>query len=173
MKLSTKDTIILGMLGALMFASKLVMDALPNIHIIGVLIVVFTAFYRSKMLFAIYLFVILTGVYGGFDIWWVPYLYIWTILWAGVMLIPKKLPFTVRVVLYCAVCALHGFLYGTLYAPFQALAFGMNLQATISWIVAGLPFDMIHGVSNLCCSAVLVAPILKVLEKMDKRKVVT
>ena len=156
-----------------MFVSKVVMEALPNIHLLGMLTITYTIVFRKKALIPIYTYVLLNGLFAGFNPWWVPYLYIWTILWAGVMLIPKKLPFTVRVVLYCAVCALHGFLYGTLYAPFQALAFGMNLQATISWIIAGLPFDMIHGVSNLCCSAVLVAPILKVLEKMDKRKVVT
>ena len=167
MKLTVKDCIVFGMLGALMFASKLAMEFLPNIHIIGVLIVAFTAFYRQKALYIIYTFVLLTGVYAGFDIWWVPYLYIWTVLWAMVMLIPRKLSFKVRVILYSVVCGLHGFLYGTLYAPFQAVAFGMNLQATLSWIVAGLAFDAIHGVSNICCS-VLIAPIIKLIEKIEK-----
>lgn len=166
MKLRIKEIIVFGMLGALMFASKLATELLPNIHIIGVLTVAFTAFYRTRALFPIYVFVMLTGIYAGFDIWWVPYLYIWTVLWAFTMLIPQQLPFKVKSVLYCIVCALHGFLYGTLYAPFQALAFGMSLKATAAWIVAGLPFDAIHGVSNLCCS-VLIVPIIKILKRAE------
>ena len=84
MKLNVKEIAIFGMLGALMYASKILMEAFPNIHIVGVLIVAITVVYRQKALYPIYIYVFLTGIFAGFNTWWVPYLYIWTVLWGFV-----------------------------------------------------------------------------------------
>ena len=68
-----RDTVIFAMLGAIMFCSKLVMELLPNIHLIGALTMIYTLVYRKKALYPIYIFVILTGLYGGFGLWWAPH----------------------------------------------------------------------------------------------------
>ena len=162
MKLSTKELAIFSMLGAVMYASKIVMDWAPNIHLLGVFTIAFTVVYRKKALYPIYVFVLLTGVYAGFATWWIPYLYLWTVLWAVVMILPKNMPKKIRPFVYMTVCAAHGFLYGTLYAPAQAFFFGLNLEGTIAWIVAGLPWDFVHGVSNFFCG-MLILPIVRVL----------
>ena len=81
------------------------------------------------------------------------------------MLIPKNMPKKVAPIVYIVVCGLHGFLYGILYAPSQALLFGLDFKGTVAWIVAGLPFDMVHGFSNLILG-VLIVPIIKVLKKL-------
>lgn len=168
MKLNTKEIATFAMLGALMFTSKLVMEALPNIHLIGVFIVAITVVYRQKALYPIYIYVFLTGLFNGFNTWWIPYLYIWTILWGVVMLLPKNIPAKIQPVIYMSVCALHGFLYGILYAPAQALLAGFNFEATIAWIVAGIPWDITHGISNFFCG-LLIMPIIIVLKKAQKR----
>ena len=149
MKPTTREITIFAMLGAVMYASKLLMEVAPNIHLLGVFTIAFTVVYRKKALYPIYIYVILNGIFSGFAVWWVPYLYVWTVLWGAVMLLPKHLPKKIRALVYMAVCAGHGFLFGTLYAPAQALLFGMSFQGMVSWIIAGLPFDFIHGVSNL------------------------
>ena len=153
------------MLGALMYISKIVMDPFPNMHLLGVFTVAFTVVYRKKALFPIYIFVFITGIFSGFATWWIPHLYIWTVLWGAVMLIPKNMPKKVAPIVYIVVCGLHGFLYGILYAPSQALLFGLDFKGTVAWIVAGLPFDMVHGFSNLILG-VLIVPIIKVLKKL-------
>ena len=168
MKLSVKEITIFGMFGALMFASKIAMEALPNIHLIGVFIVSLTVVYRAKALFPIYIYVLLTGLSGGFNMWWVPYLYIWTVLWGAVMLLPKKLPPKIAPIVYMTVCALHGFLYGTLYAPVQALMFRFTLKQTLAWISAGLTFDMIHGIGNFALG-LLIVPLIKVIRLAEKK----
>ena len=84
--------IVLVMLGCLMFLSDFLMEFLPNIHLVGVLIVAYTRVYRGGALIAVYVYVFLNGLYGGFATWWIPYLYVWTVLWAGVMLLPRRLP---------------------------------------------------------------------------------
>lgn len=148
MKPTTREITIFAMLGAVMYASKLLMEVAPNIHLLGVFTIAFTVVYRKKALYPIYIYVILNGIFCGFAAWWVPYLYVWTVLWGVVMLLPEPLPKKLRPFVYMTVCAAHGFLFGTLYAPAQAVLFGMSFQGMVSWIIAGLPFDLIHGVSN-------------------------
>lgn len=150
-----------------MFASKILMEVAPNIHLLGVFTIAITVVYRKKALYPIYIYVILNGIFAGFSTWWIPYLYIWTLLWGATMLIPKKMPKKALPIVYMCLCAMHGFLFGTLYAPVQALLFGYNFDQTIAWIIAGLPFDFIHGVSNFFCG-MLICPIISVLRKTEK-----
>lgn len=168
MKLTTREITVFAMLGAVMYASKLLMELVPNVHLLGTFIIAFTVVYRKKALYPIYIYVFLNGMFCGFASWWIPYLYVWTALWGVVMLLPEKMPKTVRPVVYMAVCAAHGFLFGTLYAPAQAILFGLSFEGMIGWIVAGLPFDCIHGVSNFCCG-ILVVPIVSVLRLAERR----
>lgn len=167
MKLKIKEIAIFGMLGALMYISKIVMDPFPNMHLLGVFTVAFTATYRKKALFPIYIFVFITGVFSGFAIWWIPYLYIWTVLWGVVMLLPKNMPKKIAPIIYIIVCSLHGVLYGVIYAPSQALLFGLDFNGMIAWIISGFYFDLIHGLSNLCLG-VLIMPIVAALNKTQK-----
>ena len=167
MKLTVREMIVFGMLGAVMFASKLLLEFLPNVHLIGVFIVALTVVYRQKALYPVYVFILLTGVYAGFSLWWLPYLYIWAVLWGAAMLLPRNLTGPVQTVVYMAVCALHGFSYGTLYAPMQALMYGLNFQGMIAWIVAGLPWDLVHGFSNLVCG-LLIVPLIRILRLADE-----
>ena len=168
MKLKLKEAVIFGMLGAVMYASKIIMDVFPNIHLIGVFIVAITVVYRKKALYPIYIFVFLTGLLNGFNMWWIPYLYIWTVLWGATMLLPKKLPTKAAPIIYAAVCSLHGFLYGVIYAPAQALLFGLDFKGMIAWIVAGLPFDITHGISNFISGLILIVPIISILKVAEK-----
>ncbi len=167
MKLNIKEIAVFGMLGAMMFASKVMMEFLPNVHLLGVFTVAITVVYRQKALYPIYIYVLLNGFYAGFNIWWVPYLYLWTLLWGATMLLPRELPKKARPFIYMGLCSLHGFLFGTLYAPAQALFFGLSFEGTIAWIIAGIPFDVVHGISNFICG-ILICPIIAVLKKAEK-----
>lgn len=169
MKISVREMVIFSMLGALMYVSKMLMEFAPNVHLLGVFTVTFTIVYRWKALYPIYIFVFLVGLFNGFSIWWIPYLYIWTVLWGMTMLLPKKMPNKVRPIVYMVVCALHGYLYGTLYAPFQAICFGLNFKGMVAWIVAGLPWDYIHGTSNLI-AGILIVPLATLLGKLEKNQ---
>lgn len=155
------------MLGALMYASKIVMEFAPNIHLLGVFTIAFTIVYRKKALYPIYIYVLLNGMFAGFSAWWVPYLYVWTVLWGAVMLLPEQMPKMVRPLVYMTVCAVHGFLFGTLYAPVHAVMFGLSLKGMAAWIVAGLPWDCLHGISNFFCG-ILILPIVSVLRLAER-----
>ena len=162
MKLTIKEMTLFGMLGAVMYCSKIFMEFLPNVHLLGVFTIAFTLVYGKKALYPIYVYVMLNGLFAGFNMWWIPYLYIWTVLWGATILLSRKTPKFVYVLL----CGAHGFLFGTLYAPMQALMFGLDLKGTIAWIIAGLPYDCIHGVANLCVG-ILIIPVATLLKKLD------
>lgn len=167
MKLTIREVAVFGMLGALMFASKQLMEFLPNVHLLGTFTVAITLVYRKKALYPLYTFIFLTGMFNGFATWWLPYLYIWAVLWGAVMLLPRNMPRKLRPIVYMLVSAAHGFLYGTLYAPAQAVLFGLNFEGMIAWIIAGLPWDAVHGVSNFCCG-VLILPLSNVIGRAEK-----
>ena len=169
MKLTVRETAVFAMLGAMMYAFKLIMEVVPNVHLLGMFTVAFTVVYRKKALYPIYVFVLLTGLTNGFATWWLPYLYLWAVLWGMTMLLPQNVPEKWKPVLYMGVCALHGYLYGTLYAPAQALLFGLDFRGMIAWIVAGLPWDAVHGTSNLLCG-VLIYPLVKALQRIETHK---
>ena len=158
------------MLGTLMFCSKLIMEFLPNIHLLGMFTMLFTIIYRARALIPIYIYVLLNGLYAGFNLWWVPYLYIWTVLWAVTMLLPKRMPRKFAAVVYPIVCSLHGLAYGTLYAPAQALMFGLNYEQTIAWIITGLPFDVVHAVGNLV-AGLLIVPLERLMRRLEGKRI--
>ncbi len=162
-KLTTWELVLFALLGTLLLSGDLLMEWLPNVHLVGVLVTVYTAVYRWKALIPLYIYVLLLGLLNGFATWWTPYLYVWTVLWGLVMLLPRTLT-KKTVFLYAAVCTLHGFLFGTLYAPSQVLLFGLPWSALPAWIASGLPFDIAHGIGNAVLS-VLIYPLAKLLNK--------
>ena len=145
------------------------MEVLPNIHLLGMFTMVYTLVFRTKALRPIYVYVLLNGLYAGFSMWWIPYLYIWTILWGVTMLLPKRMPKKLGYVVYPLVCALHGFAFGTLYAPAQAILWGMDFHQMLAWIAVGIPFDLLHGAGNLA-AGFLIIPLAELLRKMIKRQ---
>lgn len=150
-----------------MYVSKIIMEIAPNVHLLGVFTIAYTVVYRKKALYPIYIYVLLNGIFSGFAGWWIPYLYLWTILWGAVMLLPPNIPKKLRPVVYMVLCALHGFLFGTLYAPVHAILYGLSLEGMLAWIAAGLPWDLIHGVSNFFCG-ILVVPVIAALQTAEK-----
>ena len=167
--LSVRELVLFPLFGTLMFCSKIVMEALPNIHLLGMFTMVFTLVFRKKALIPIYIFVFLTVLYAGFTPWVAPYLYAWTVLWGVTMLLPKRMPGRVKYVVYPLICALHGLSFGVLCAPCQALFFGLNFKGTLAWIAAGLPFDITHAVGNLL-AGILVMPLSKLLQKITQKQ---
>lgn len=161
------DILVFTMLGVIMLLSKLLMEALPNFHLLGTLITAYTIVYRKDALKPIYIFVLLSGIIYGFSAWWFAYLYIWAILWGMVMLLPKNMKPKIAVPVYMIVSGLHGILYGTLYAPAQAVIFGYDFKTMLAWIVAGFPFDIMHCVGNMVLG-ILILPIATALKKFHK-----
>ena len=166
--LRIREMVVFAMLAAVMFCSKVIMEAIPNVHLLGALTMAYTLAFRVKALIPLYLYVMINGVYAGFAPWWIPYLYIWAILWAVTMLLPRNMPKKLAAVVYPVVCCLHGLGFGVLYAPAQALMFGFDLRQTLAWIAAGTPWDLVHCLGNLA-AGLLILPMAELLKKLAKQ----
>ena len=166
--LSVRETALFAMIGVMMYAGKAVMEPLPNIHPLALFTVTVTLVYRRRALYPIYAYVLVNGLFAGFAPWWLPYLYIWTVLWGVVMLLPKNMPRKAAAVVYPLVCALHGLAFGTLYAPLQALMYGYDWRGMLTWISLGFPMDVLHAVGNLA-AGLLILPLSDLLRKLNVR----
>jgi energy-coupling factor transport system substrate-specific component len=149
MKLKLKEITLFALLGTVMFVSKILMEFLPNIHVLGVLIALYTAVFGVKAIYPIIVYIALNGVYAGFALWWVPYIYIWPLLWVALLLVKQSFAHKTKIIFYTLITTLHGLLFGVLYAPMQSLMFGFNFKQTVTWVIAGFPFDAIHAAGNL------------------------
>ena len=165
--LTPLELVTFAILGSLMYCSKIIMEWAPNIHLLGMFTMTYTLAYRVKGLIPIYVYVFLNGFFSGFAMWWIPYLYIWAVLWGITMLLPKKIPAKAAVFVYPVICGLHGLMFGTLYAPAQALLFGFDFRQTLAWIAAGFPWDILHAVGNFA-AGFLILPLVKLIRKLDK-----
>ena len=168
--LTVRYIAIFGMLGALMAASDFAMNVIPNVHLVGVIIVTLTAVYRWRALYPIYVYAVVIGLIEGFGTWWLPYLYVWTVLWAMTMLLPppSRMPKWLAPVAYALVCALHGFAFGFLWVPAQMLLMSFSWeQAMVWWKVGFFTADIPHGIGNLVGS-VLIVPLITLIRKLDR-----
>ena len=167
--LKIHEITVFAMLSAVMFVSKVLMEGIPNVHLLGTFVVAFTLTYRAKALFPIYGYVFANGIWEGFSPFgWLPELYLWLILWGVIMLLPKKMPTFIAPVIYMLISGLHGLLFGVFYAPVYALFSGIGWDRVWLWVAAGLPFDLIHGIGNFALGT-LIIPISTLLKKLDKK----
>lgn len=159
---------LFAMFGAAMYASKELTAVLPNIHLLGMFTMLLTLVYRSRALYPIYIYVFLNGLVYGFPTWWVAYLYVWAVLWGATMLLPRGMKKAAAAAVCPVICALHGLAFGVLYAPWQAVAFGLSWDGMLAWIVAGLPFDALHAAGNLA-AGLFIVPLTRLVARLSRR----
>ena len=69
-----------GLLASVLFAAQIALIHLPNIEVVSILVILYTLTFGRRVLNILAAFTILEGLFHGFGIWWVSYLYIWPIL---------------------------------------------------------------------------------------------
>lgn len=152
--LSLREIILYGVLGALMAASQVAMAALPNIHLVAVLILLCVRMFGLRALYPVYVFVVLEGLVFGFGLWIVNYLYVWAILALMGMLLLRR---QARLWAWAALAGVFGMGFGALCAiPYFFLG-GWSMG--FAYWVSGIPYDLIHGVSNAVLTAILLPPL--------------
>ena len=165
---SVRELAIFAMLGTLMFCGDITMNWAMNVHFVGAFLMAYTVVYRGRALIPFYVYACLIGLYEGFGIWWIPYLYLWLPLWGATMLLPRKMPQKIAIPVYMVVCALHGLCFGIFYAPFWAAVSGLDARTMLAWVAAGLPADLLHAAGNFAGGA-LVLPMAELLLRLERK----
>ncbi len=158
--LRLRELLELSLLAALMIGAKVAMSMLPNVHLGAVLLIAATMRHGVKALYTAFVYVILEGLIYGFGLWWISYLYIWPLLVLAVLPFRKRKSWLILSI----VGALHGYLFGALCALPVAVLGG--IPAGISYWIAGIPFDLIHGTSNFVLCLILLPPLSRLSQKI-------
>lgn len=152
--------VTMGVLSAILLVGQLCMSFLPNIEPVTTLIILYTLTYKKQVFPIIYTFVLLEGVIFGFGIWWVSYLYIWSIL-ALIVLALGKID---SAVLWAVVSGSFGLLFGALCAIPYLISGG--LYAAFTYWSNGIVFDILHCAGNFVLTLVLYRPLLRLLKHL-------
>ena len=154
-KLRLRELTLLALLAALMFATQVAMASLPNIHLVGVLLILTALLFGWRALYALYVFVLLEGLIYGFGLWFINYLYVWTVL-AAVAIVFRK---NRSRLFWAAVAGIFGLSFGALCSIPYFFIGGWAMG--FSYWVAGIPFDLLHCVSNTVLCFVLLMPLYR------------
>lgn len=154
-----KDIALLGMLGSILFITQVVLAFLPNIELVSLLVIVYTQKYQKKALYTIYIFALLEGLFYGFGIWWIMYLYVWTILWFIVLCFRKN----TQAFFWALVSGAFGISFGALCSvPYFIIG---GIRGGFAYWVSGIPFDIPHGIGNFIIALALYRPITCLFQK--------
>ncbi len=156
--IKTKDLVLIGIMLAVIEAVKFSLSFIPGVEMVTLLFILYTLFFREKMVYVLPAFCLLEGVMYGFGLWWFMYLYIWAILVFIVYLFRKKQ----SVWFWSTLSGLFGLSFGLLCSPVYLVTGGINVA--ISWWIAGIPVDVIHGISNFLICLVLFNPLNRVIK---------
>lgn len=164
---TVRDITMIGVMVAVIEVCKVTMAALPNIELTTFWIIMFTLFFGRKTIFAIPVFILIEGTIWGFGLWWIIYLYIWPLLAILAWIFRKQ----ENIWFWCILSGIFGLVFGALSAvPYFFIGFGNGgiagaFSAVFSYWIAGIPFDITHGVSNFILMMVLYKPVRSIMKK--------
>lgn len=166
--LTVREIAVFAMLGTLAFVGDLALEWAPNVHPVTMLVMVYTLTYRKKGIVPIIVYIALQAVFS-LGLWLVPYCYIFPLCYLVTLLLPKNMSKVKAQICYTVICTLFGLLFGTLYAPWQALIFlkSFEPQKILAWIASGIPYDIVHAIGNFAASF-LIIPLVTLLKRIEK-----
>ncbi len=158
-RITTQELVLFGLLAALVFVLQIALSFLPNVELVTLLFILYVLVYGPKAFLIIYAFVFLEGVYYGFGLWWMNYLYVWAVQAAVTLLFRKEK----SMIFWALMAGIYGITFGTLCSiPYFFMG---GVQSGFAYIVSGLSFDLVHAVSNVVVTLILYKPIRSILEK--------
>ena len=148
------------MLGALTFALQVAMAPLPNIEPVSLLVMIFAVVFGWKCLYPVYVFVVMEILFYGISTWNVYYLYVWTVLALGAIVMRgSKSPLA-----WALLSGGFGLMFGALCGIVDIFIGGFAYAAS-KW-VSGIPFDLLHCCGNFGIALIMFKPLRAVMEKL-------
>ena len=153
-----RKMVYIAAMTAILEAAKFALNGIANVELITLLCIVFTKRFGWKMsLPAMLLFAVLECMWWGIATWSAVYFYIWPILVLLTVWIKKA----EDPLYYSILSAAFGFLFGMFCSVFTLVTAGWN--AAVAWWITGIPYDLVHGVSNFILCLLLYTPLMKAL----------
>lgn len=170
-KITTWDITQIGLMVAVIEASKFLLAVFPNIELTSFWIILFTLYFGPKIIFVVPVFILIEGLVYGFGSWWIMYLYAWPLLSLLTWFFRKQ----TSALFFAILSGLFGLFFGALCSIpyfFVGMVDGGILggfTAAFSWWVAGIPFDITHCIGNFSLMLILYHPVTKIMKKMKSQ----
>ena len=153
--------VVMGLLAAILLIGQVGMAFLPNMEPVSTLVILYTLTHKKYTFYIIYVFVLLEGILYGFGIWWISYLYIWSIL-ALIVLALQKID---SALIWAVVSGAFGLSFGALTAIPYLISGGVG--AAFAYWTNGIPYDILHCCGSFVLTLILYKPRLPVLKRIS------
>ena len=169
-KITAKDIALIGMMIAVIEVCKFALVNVPNVELTTFWIIIFTLYFGKRIFYVIPAFVLFEGVVYGFHLWIIMYLYAWPLLAVMTLMMRKKNTYFGCVLLSCIFGLLFGLLCSIPYIFTGAFDGGLmnGFRVAFTWWIAGIPWDLVHGIGNFSIMLVLYKPMKYVMSKMKR-----
>ena len=157
------ETVLFGMLGALMFALQVVMAPLPNIEPVSLLVMLLAVTFGWKSLYCVYTFVAMEVLFHGIGLWNLNYLYIWTVLVVASIILREM----ESAIGWALLSGAFGLCFGALCGIVDLFIGGFGYAAA-KW-VSGIPFDFLHCGGNFAMALILWKPLRTLLDQLLRK----
>lgn len=159
--LSLKRIARIGMMTAIIYACKVALESIPNVELVSFLTIMYAISFGIDAIFAVTVFNMLELVQWGPGTWWISYLYVWPLLAVITIVFKKKLG---SEPLYWAILSgVFGLFFGSLFA---VLYIPIDVKYAATYFISGLPYDVLHCISNFIIMLILFKPINKLLNRV-------
>lgn len=169
-KLTIMDISLIGLMVAIIEVCKVAMAHIPNVELTTFWLMMFTLFLGKRVYYVIPVFIIIEGLIYGFGLWWIMYLYLWPLVVAVTRIFRKDN----SILTFSMISGVFGLLFGFFgaipYIFVGAFEGGLanGFKVATAWWIAGIPWDLVHGISNFIIMLVLYHPIANVMKKTRK-----
>lgn len=153
------DIVLIPLLSATLTSGKMALAFIPNVEIVTLLFMVYTCVFGARRTIVISIIFSTTEIFFyGVQTWLIVYYFIWPLLILLSMLLYKK---TNSEWFFAALGLFYGLGFGFVFAVFESFFYGIAYG--IVYFTKGIPFDVIHGVSNFVVVLTLYRPLLRLL----------
>ncbi|MCL2254773.1 MAG: hypothetical protein FWC09_10050 [Lachnospiraceae bacterium] len=158
--MAVRRMVRIALLSAILTIMKMAVP-IPNVELVSLLIIIYTLLLGKESLFIITVFNFTELIIWGFGLWWISYLYVWPLLCVLVLLLKKVIK--EEFLIWAVVAGMFGLIFGSLFA---VIYLPVDPAYALAYWMAGLPWDVWHGVWNFVLMAVLGKPIFSVLKRV-------
>ena len=159
-RLTVRELVLFGILGAMTFAAKYAMSLLPNIEPVSLMVMLFAVVFGWKWVYPVYLYVVMEVLFYGISLWNINYLYIWAVLAIAASCL-RKMDSALG---WAMLSGVFGLAFGALCGIVDIFIGGIGYAVT-KW-VSGIPFDITHCIGNFVIALVLFKPLRQLMEKL-------
>lgn len=161
----TYKIILVGLLSAILVALQVGLASIPNVELVSFLLLIYALIFPLSMNILItFVFVTIEMLVWGMGDWVIGYYWIWPI-WVVLIFFLKPI-IKENHFGWSMVCGVWGVLFGALFAINHGIFYGFNFS--IAYWIKGIPFDIIHTVSNYVITLVLFKPVIKLFKQLYK-----